>query len=61
MKGQVKNFCWSFNFSGEEINKLKLRGVRATSISTYNFSTLYITMPYNLIKGTLKDLTEWSF
>ena len=43
------------------INKLKLRGIRATSLSTYDFSTLYTTLPHNLIKEKLNDLIEWSF
>ena len=38
-----------------------MRGFRATSLSTYDFSTLYTILPHNLIKEKLKDLTEWSF
>ena len=56
-----KNFFWSIKNSGEVINKLKLRGFRATSLSTYDFSTLYTTLPHNLIKEKLNDLIEWSF
>ena len=48
-----KNFFWSIKFSGEVINKLKLRAFRATSLSTYDFSTLYTTLPHNLIKKNL--------
>ena len=47
--------------SGEVINKLKLRGFRATSLSTCEFSRLYTTLPHNLIKEKLKDSIEWSF
>ena len=43
------------------LNKLKCRGVRATSLSTYDFSTLYTTLPHNLIKEKLLDLIEWTF
>ena len=32
-----------------------------TSLSTYDFSTLYSTLPYNLIKEKLLDLIEWTF
>ena len=60
MKGQVK-FFWSIKNSGEVINKLKLRRFHATSLSTYNFSTLYTTLPHNLIKEKLNDLIEYSF
>ena len=43
------------------MNNLKLGGFRATSFSTYDFSTLYTTLPHNLIKEKLNDLIEWSF
>ena len=32
-----------------------------TSLSTYDFSTLYTTLPQNLIKDKLIDLTERTF
>ena len=32
-----------------------------TSLSTYDFSTLYTTLPHNLIKEKLLDLIEWTF
>ena len=44
---------WSIKNSGEVLRKLKLRGFRATSLSTYDFSTLYTTLPHNLIKEEL--------
>ena len=47
--------------SGEVLNKLKSRGFRATSLSTYDFSTLYTTLPHNLIKEKLINLIEWTF
>ena len=34
---------------------------RATSLSTYDFSTLYTTLPHNLIKEKLLDLAERAF
>ena len=40
------------------------RGFHATSLSTYDFSTLYTTLPHNLInmiKEKLLDLIEWTF
>ena len=36
--------------SGEVLSKLKCRGFRATSMFTYDFSTLYTTLPHDLIK-----------
>ena len=32
-----------------------------TSLSIYDFSTLYTTLPHNLIKEKLLDLIEWTF
>ena len=38
------------------LNKLKSRGFHAASLSTYDFSTLYTTLPHNLIKEKLIDI-----
>ena len=43
------------------LSKLKSRGFGATSLSTYDFSTLYTTLPHNLIKEKLLDLIERFF
>ena len=51
-----KNWFWSIKNSGEVLSKLKCRGFRATSLSTYDFSTLYTTLTHNLIKEKLLDL-----
>ena len=56
-----KNWFWSIKNSGEVLSKLQCRGFRATSLSTYDFSTLYTTLPHNLIKEKLLDLIEWTF
>ena len=56
-----KNLFWSIKTSGEVLNKLKSRGFRATSLSTYDFSTLYTSLPHNLIKEKLINLIEWTF
>ena len=40
---------------------LKARDFNATSLSTYDFSTLYTTLPHNLIKDKLIDLIERAF
>ena len=60
MKGQ-KNLFWSIKNSCEVLNKLKSRGFRATSLSTYDFSTLCTALPHNLIKEKLINLIEWTF
>ena len=56
-----KKLFWSIINSGEVLNKLKSRVFRATSLSTYDFSTLYTTLPHNLIKEKLINLIEWTF
>ena len=45
-----KNRFWSIKNSCEVLNKLKSQGFRASSVSTYDFSTLYTTLPHNFIK-----------
>ena len=52
---------WSIKNSGEVISKLKSRGFCATSLSIYDFSTLYTTLPHNLIKEKCVDLIEHAF
>ena len=58
-----KNLFWSIKNSGESLDKLKARDLNATSLSTYDFSTLYTTLkiPNNLIKDKLIDLIERTF
>ena len=50
-----KNLFWSIKNSCEILNKLRSRGFRASSLYTYDFSTLYTTLSHNLIKDTLVD------
>ena len=52
---------WSIKNSSEVLNKLKSRGFRATNLSTYDFSTLYTTLPHKLINEKLINLIEWTF
>ena len=73
MKNHVIKYCekvyersgkilfWSIKKSCEVLNELKSRGFRASSLSTYDFSTLYTTFPHNLIKDKLVDLIERTF
>ena len=56
-----KNMFWPIKTSGEVFSKLKDIGYQATSLSTYDFSTLYTTLPHNLIKEKLLDLIERTF
>ena len=66
VKNHVIRYCEkvyerSSKNSVEVLNKLKSGGFRATSLSTFDFSTLYTTLPHNLIKEKLINLIEWTF
>ena len=56
-----KNLFWSIKDLDEILDKLKGRDFNATSLSTYVFSSLYTTLPQNLIKDKLTDLIERTF
>ena len=55
MKEMVKKIFWSIKNLGEILKKFKSRGFLASGLSTYDFSTLYTTLPHNLIKEKLKN------
>ena len=55
------NRFWSIKNSNEVLNKLKSKGFKASTLSTYDFSTLYIMLPHHLIKDKLIDLIEHTF
>ena len=56
-----QNLFWSIKNSGEILDKLKARDFNASSLSTYDFSTLYTALLHNLIKDKLIDLIERTF
>ena len=60
-KRSGKKLFWSIKDSGEILDKLKARDFNATSLSTYDFSTLYATLPHNLIKDKRIDLVKRAF
>ena len=45
------NYFWSIKNSTEILNKLEAKGFQASTISTYDFSTRYTTLPHDLIKN----------
>ena len=61
MKEMVKIYFGLLKNSGEILNKLKSRGFLASGLPTYDFSTLYTTLPHNLIKEKLTELIEQTF
>ena len=56
-----KKSFWSIKNSGEILNKLESKGFLASGLSTYDFSTVYTTLPHNLIKEKLTELIEQTF
>ena len=52
---------WPIKNIGEVLSKLKDIGYQTTSLSTFDFSTLYTTLPHNLMKEKLLDLIERTF
>ena len=61
MRDPVKTYFWSIKKSGEILDKLKARDFNATSLSSYDFSTVYTTLPHNLIKDKLVEFIERTF
>ena len=53
-----KKLFWSIKNLGENLNLLKSRGFLASGLSTYDFSTLYTTLPHNLLKEKLTEFIE---
>ena len=55
------NYFWLFKNSNDVLNKFKTINFRASKLSTYDYSTVYITLPHNLIKDKLIDLINRTF
>ena len=49
------------NFPILLLDKLRARNFNATSLSTYDCSSLYITLPHNVMKDKLIDLIDRTF
>ena len=58
IRDPVKIYFGLLKMQVKFLDKLKARDFNATSLSTYDFSTLYTTLPHNLIKDKLIDLIE---
>ena len=43
------NYFWSIKNSNDVLNKFKSKNFQASKLSTYDFSTLYATLPHHLI------------
>ena len=49
-KGTDLTIFWSIKNSNDVLNKFKSKNIQASKLSTYDFSTLYTTLPHHLIK-----------
>ena len=55
------NYFWSIKNSSEVIEELRLRNFRGTQGSSFDFSTLYTSLPHDLIKAKVLSLVNWCF
>ena len=55
------NYFWSITNSNDVLNKFKSKNFQASKLSTYDFPTLYTTLPHHLIKDKLIDLINRTF
>ena len=54
------NYFWCIKNSTEILDKLKTKGFQASTISTYDFSSLYTMLPHNLIRNYVFDLIDYT-
>ena len=55
------NYFWSVKNSLEVLDKLHAFGKPFESVDSYDFSTLYTTLPHYLIKQKFAYLIKWCF
>ena len=55
------NYIWSIKNSSEVIEKLRLRNFQGSQVSSFDFSTLYTSLPHDLIKAKVLSLVKWCF
>ena len=55
------NYFWSIKNSSEVIEKLRLRNFQGSQVSSFDFSTLYTSLPHDPIKSKVLSLVKWCF
>ena len=55
------NMFWSIKNSNDILSKLRINNFQISFISTYDFSTLYTTLPHDQIKLKLSQLIRKTF
>ena len=53
------NYFWSIKNSNEVIEKLRLRNFQGSEVSSFDFYTLYTSLPHDLIKAKVLSLVNW--
>ena len=57
-KNSGVNLFWSIKNSMDVLDKLKSRHFHASTLSAFDFSTLYTTLPHDLITSKLTELIK---
>ena len=60
-EGDGINYFWSIKNSNDVLNEFKSKNFPASKLSTYDFSTLYTTLPHHLIKDKLIEVINRTF
>ena len=47
--------------SSEVIQRLRLRNFQGSQVSSFDFSTLYTSLPHDFIKAKVLSLVNWCF
>ena len=55
------NYFWSIKNSSEVIEKLRVWNFQGSQVSSFDFSTLYTSLPHDLIKAKVLSLVKWCF
>ena len=55
------NYFLSIKNSSEVIEKLRLRTFQGSQVSSFDFSTLYTSLPHDLINAKVLSLVKWCF
>ena len=55
------NYFWSIKNSAEVIENLRLRNFRGSEVSSFDFSTIYTSLPHDIIKAKVLSLVNSCF
>ena len=55
------NYFWSIKNSSEVIDKLRLCNLQGAQVSSFDLSTLNVSLPHALIKAKVLSLVNWCF